>query len=211
MFEVVGWSPAGSVNFQIGAVAGDTLAAVMDDPSNDWPFGEQLEIRIIQSNRGSVQINSGLLPSTFTVSPVIDNITPRIGGKEGGAIITISGSGLKFSKYPQFSTAICGTILSHTSTEIKCITRPNEPGTTDIQLVYYGGDPEITGLYYAFDTGYSFNYRDIQLSNMNHNYNDRDLHISADVPLPTAAINLRAFAIEVGYDHPFFHFQGHFR
>ena len=76
----------------------------MEEPSGDWPFGEELEIRATQNNRGSIQIDSGNFVSsqnrmaahkssfaTFSVSPDVSNVSPRIGSHLGGALVTISG------------------------------------------------------------------------------------------------------------------------
>ena len=84
----------------------DSIHASMEEPSGDWPFGEELEIRATQNNRGTIQIDTGKFSlsdarsaamkssfATFSVTPSVANVSPRIGSHLGGAIMTISGKG----------------------------------------------------------------------------------------------------------------------
>ena len=84
----------------------DSIHASMEEPSGDWPFGEELEIRATQNNRGTIQIDTGKFAvsdsrsaamkssfATFSVTPSVANVSPRIGSHLGGAIMTISGKG----------------------------------------------------------------------------------------------------------------------
>ena len=98
--------------FKILNFKDDSIHASMEEPSGDWPFGEELEIRATQNNRGTIQIDTGKFAvsdsrsaamkssfATFSVTPSVANVSPRIGSHLGGAIITISGKGAQIRTF----------------------------------------------------------------------------------------------------------------
>ena len=181
----------------MNSVVGDTLIGTLEQPNSNWPIGEQLELRVVQNNRGAVQINSEHFRE-FSVAPTIDNITPRIGGVIGGAIVTISGTGLYFDRYPIISVSVCDQILTYTSTEIQCVSGTNEldqPTQRVVIRYYLSVDSEAR---HTVNTGYNFEFRVVTLENINNHFDQNTLHLSVDVGLPTAPINIGAYALEYG-------------
>ena len=72
--------------------------------------------------------NENLDPFNFEVYPMIRSVSPKIGSAEGGTVITITGTG--FSSTLGETTVELGgkscEILTHTSTEITCVTEKVE-------------------------------------------------------------------------------------
>ena len=213
-FTVKAWSPTGEVAFTVDAINGNTLIATMETPSNDWPIGVQLELWIMQNNRGMLQIDASQL-STMVVDATVTDVTPLRGAVLGEAIMRITGTGLYSRRYKTVKVSACAKILSHTATEITCRTFKSKPAPMAVELNYYiaevSGSGMIVGIItaggmittkksdYRVPTG--FTYQPVRqmdiMSNENQYFNGLAFHYSAEWDIPTP-VNLTAYAIEVG-------------
>ncbi|CBY36829.1 unnamed protein product, partial [Oikopleura dioica] len=206
-FNIVGRSAHGEIKFNIDSVSATEVTASLPPVKANWPFGEDLQIEVSEFGRGNVLINSHQVEK-FTVSPRIDSVTPRIGSTEGGALVTLTGDGLKFDRYVYTKVSCCSEIITHTKSEIVCISSFGKPGSSaGIGISWYEKEPEDTSITlvlagtlggsYTMKTVFEFEFTEIpvedDVSEFVHQSNDFTLDVSFQ--FPTTPVNLRAFML----------------
>ena len=96
-------------------------------------------------------------------------------------------------------TSTVEAIISHTSNEITCTSKrqTSTPTNSKIQILYFvRADDETAN--YIMKTNFNFEFRDLELSNQNHFYEDNTLKVSADIPFVVPPTSIKGLALEDG-------------
>ena len=197
LYTVEWWSPNGRALFSVTSVSGGVLKATLEDPTDDWPIGETLRLRVTQANRGRFQINSNLL-RRHSFLPKVSTVTPQIGYSDGGAILTITGRGLYYSHWDTISINVCDNIILYSPNTIKCRTRSIKTGFRNVKVTY----SRDTGEEFTFNTNIEYETRDLTPVVRNKQYNNNDLHLDIDLSIPTVPDNLSVSATQFGISIP---------